>query len=465
MFDLILKSGMIVSPETICKADIAVKGGTIAAIAGAGVLNDAGRVIDVAGKYVLPGVIDPHCHILAPFSGCIGALDFYEASIAGAFGGVTTIIDFSNSKKGKSVLQAVKERREEMKDCVCDYGVHAKFVEANEQVLGEIKELVALGCPTIKMFMTYKKEGVCIDDEGILAVMKEAVKWGAMPGVHAENNAIAETNVAQFQKEGKLDWKYFPESKPNLCEAEAVQRAIFYANYTGSPLYVFHLSTEEGLLAIEEAQEKGLPVKTETCPHYLTMTKEKYLQDNGHLYIMSPPLREQKDVDALWSGIATGAISVIGSDNCTYSVQEKEMFLKRNADGSVVRDFTKVVNGVVGLEERLMLLIGQGVNQGRLSVNQLCAITSSNPAKIFGMYPKKGVIQVGSDADMVVVDPEKCGTLSHVGLHQKIDYSIYEGFKAKGWPIMTIRRGEVLVENGQFVGKKGTGRFIARKLR
>lgn len=464
MLDLVIKNGTIISPNSIYKADIAVQDSKTESIGSASLFGKAKREIDAKGKYVLPGIIDPHTHFEAPFSGCMGALDFYDASVAGAFGGVTTFIDFTNSRHGHSVLTSVKERREEMSKSCIDFGIHAKFVEAGREVIGEIKSIVDYGCPTFKMFMTYRKEGVMIDDKGMIAVMEEAKKWGAMPGVHAESNAIAESNIERFSMEGKMGWTSFDESKPNLCEMEAVQRAIAYARYTRCPLYIFHLSTEEGLAVVKQAQLEGLKVFTETCPHYLTLTRENYKLENGHLFIMSPPLRGEKDIDALWGGIRQGYISIIGSDNCTYSVEEKEMFLERDVSGNIIPDFTKVVNGVSGIEERLMLLLEEGVNKGRITLNKLCEITSYNPARVFGLYPQKGVIQKGSDADFVIIDPEKSMQLSHKQLHQKIDYSVYEGRNIKGWPVATILGGRVIVEDGEFLGSRGDGRFIKRSI-
>lgn len=462
--DLILQNGRIVTAQDIYEGDILIRDGVIAAIAAPGGAHQAGRCVDLSGKYIFPGMIDPHVHIHAPFGGCIDAHDFYTASQAAAFGGVTTIIDFSNTWKGSSVLESVKARVEEMsQDCVVDFGVHAKFVQANERVLGEIKDIVAFGCPSIKMFTTYRKEGVMIEDEDILAVMREAARWGGLPIFHAENNAICESNTARFAAQGKVSYERFAQARPNLAEEEAVSRVIFYAKYTGCPIHIFHLTSEEGLAAIERAQAVGIPVTTETCPHYLHFTRDQYRQDDGYLYIMTPPLRDEKDRDALWRGLARGSICNVSSDNCTFSTEVKTQKMERRGDGSLIPDFTKVMTGVTGLEERIYLLMAEGVAKGRITLNRLCEITSLNPAKTFGLFPQKGIIQAGSDADLMVIDPEAEKTLSADNLHQRIDYSIYSGVKAKGVPVMTIRRGEILVENGQFKGGRGSGKFLARK--
>ncbi len=464
MVDLLLKNGWIVTPLDTYAADIAINEGIIAAIRKPGSEVQAKREIDLSGKYVLPGVIEPHMHVEAPFMGCLGQLDFYTASKVAAFGGVTFFMDFTNTGVGDSVLERVASRREEMAKSAIDYGIHAKFVEASPRVIAEIKDIVAYGCPSFKMFMTYKKEGVMIDDEGMIKVLKAAQRHGALPGVHAESNAIAELNVERMSRAGELSWANFPRSKPNLCEKEAVDRAINLARYTGSSLYFFHLSTREGLASVTEARKSGLPVIAETCPHYLVLDQSRYEGDDGYLAIMSPPLRSPADSEALWQGLAEGGLSLIGSDNCTYSIEEKQRFLERDSSGGLIPDFTKVVNGVSGLEERLPLLLEYGVHQQRLSLNQVCAITSYNPSKIFGLYPRKGTIQVGSDADLAVIDLEKTAVVDERALHYENSYTLYTGRTIHGWPVMTIAGGRVLVENGVFYGEPGSGRFIPRKI-
>lgn len=465
MYDLILKNGLVIKPEKSFYADIAIKDEKFALIEPKGINEEAKRVIDLQGKYIMAGIIDPHTHIHARFGGIIDDLDFYTASRAAAFGGVTMFIDFSESKKGFSVLEAVKDRIEDMKISTIDYSLHAKIPEATEAVLGEIRDIIDFGVPTMKMFMTYRNAGVMIEDEDILRVMEVCKKYEGRPGFHAESNVIAEYNERKFKEIGTLGWEYFEKGKSNICELEAVNRIIAYSEFLDCPIYIFHLSTKEGKKAIEEAQKRGVKVLTETCPHYLTMTKEKYKHPDGHLYMMSPPLRSTEDQEALWEGLNDGVISLIGSDNCTFSKKIKEINLERNPDGSIVPDYTKVINGSCGLEERLALLISAGINTGKITWNKLTEILSQNPAEVFGMYPQKGTINVGSDADLVIVDPDKEEIISANTLHYGLDYSIYDGIKVKGWPVMTIRRGDILVENEQFTGERGSGKFVRRKLK
>ena len=461
MLDLVIKNGTVVTATSTFQADIGVENEKISVIAAPGALGEAKRTIDAGGKYVMPGLIEPHMHVAAPFGGTIDVLDFYSASKCAAFGGVTSFMDFSSTVRGMSVMQAVKERLEEMSHGALDYSVHAKFVEANEDVIAEVKALIDFGIPTFKMFTTYP--GVMIGDADILRVMQEAAHCGGMCGFHAESNAIAEFNQTLLASQGKLDWKYFAECKPNACEAEAVQRLLTFAEFLDAPIYFYHLSTKEAVELVRQAQERGVKVLAETCGHYLTLTKAKNDGPDGINYLMSPPLRSEEDRQAMWHGLNKGTLSLVTSDNEAFHREQKESFLERDENGNLIVDFRKPVNGIPGLEERFGLLM-DSVNKGVISLNKLVEVTSTNPAKVFGCYPQKGCLDVGSDADIIVVDPEKVMPLTAENLHYGLNYSIYDEFTSKGWPVVTIRRGEILVENGQFLGKESTGRFLVRKL-
>lgn len=465
MYDLIIKNGIVVSPDATIKTDVAVSKGRIAALGDAATFGEASRVIDAAGKYLLPGVIDAHMHVQAPFQGCLGANDFYTQSISAAFGGVTMFMDFANTFKGKSLLEAVVKRQEEMSISAIDYGVHGKIVEAPDAILDEIEKVLELGCPSFKLFMTYKKEGVMADDETLIRVFQKAKELNALPLIHAESNAIAELNIEKFRREGDLSWTRFAQAKPVLCEAEAVSRAVHFSRYVGNALLIVHTTSGEALSTVERAQQEGFPIYVETCPQYLTLFDDIYRDpEKGCLAICSPPLRTPVEAEQLWKGIQQGVISVTGSDDCTYSREEKTRFLERDGEGNYVQDFTKVVNGVPGIETRLPILLSEGVNKGRISINRVCAITSTNIAKIYGCYPQKGVIAPGSDADITIVDLDKEVILSAGMLHNNIDYCLLEGMKLKGYPVVTISRGRVIVENGCFLGKRGAGRFVKRSI-
>lgn len=459
MYDLVIKGGYVVSSKETKESDVAIIDGKIAAVE-PNITEKAKRIIECNGKYVLPGAIDPHMHVMAPFQGCYGANDFYTQSISAAFGGVTMFMDFSNTFKGTSVLECVKKRNEEMSQSAIDYSIHGKIVE--EKQCDEIKEIVEYGCPTFKLFMTYKKEGVMADDETLIKTFKRSKELKAIPMVHCESNAMAEDSVELCCKEERLNWDEFAKSKPVLCENEAFSRAVYFAKYAKNALIIVHTTNGEALDIARKAHKKNMPLYVETCPHYLTLFDSIYKEKNGHLAICSPPLRTSKEALELWTGLEDNTIGITGSDDCTYSYEEKSMFLNKDESGELIQDFTKVVNGLSGIEIRLPIFLSEGVSKKRITINKVVALTSENIAKVYGCFPKKGTISVGSDADIVIVDMEKEVTLSANILHNNIDYCLHEGMKIKGFPVMTISNGRVIVENDKFFGQKGKGRFIKR---
>ena len=351
-----------------------------------------------------------------------------------------------------------------MKESAIDYSVHGKFVESTPEAIADIEKMAESGIPTFKMFMTYKKEGVMSDDETMLKVFEKAKQVNGLPMVHCESNGIAETNIEKCEARQDFSWVNFAKCKPVLCEAEAFARAAYFAEYVGNALLVVHTTNGEALDTARRAHGKGLPLYVETGPHYLTLFDDLYKGENGHLAICSPPLRTPKEAAELWEGLKDGTILLTGSDDCTFDVDEKSMFLEKNPDGTWKQDFRKVVNGMSGIEIRLPLLLSEGVSKGRISINKVCELTSTNIAKIYGCYPQKGIIAPGSDADLVLVDMEKEVTLSKDVLHNNISYCLHEGFKVKGYPVMTIAKGKVIVEDGQFKGRRGEGEFIRRKI-
>lgn len=463
MYDLIIKNGKVVSPSSTVQCDVAVKDGKIAAL-GTFADSEATRVVDASGKYVMPGVIEAHMHCMAPFQGCLGANDFFEQSISAAFGGVTMYMDFANMSKGDSPYRQALARADEMKISAIDYSVHGKFVESTPEAMADIQRMAEEGIPTFKMFMTYKKEGVMSDDETMLKVFEKAKEVGGLPMVHCESNAIAETNIEKCREADDMSWVNFAKCKPVLCEAEAFDRAVNFAEYVGNALLVVHTTNGKALDTARRAQKKDIPLYVETGPHYLTLFDDLYEGENGHLAICSPPLRTPKEAAELWEGLEDGTILLTGSDDCTFDVDEKSCFLEKNPDGTWKQDFTKVVNGLSGIEIRLPILLSEGVSKGRISINKVCALTSTNIAKVYGCYPQKGIIAPGADADIVIVDMDKEVTLSKDVLHNNISYCLHEGFHVKGYPIVTIARGEIIVEDGEFKGEKGKGRFIKRKI-
>lgn len=471
MLKLLIKNGTVVTANETFKADIGITEEKISHIAVAGGLDTMiaegeTEVIDASGKYVMPGLIEPHMHVKAPFSGTIDILDFYSASKCAAFGGVTTFMDFSTTTQDTPVMEAVAERIEEMSEGALDYSVHAKFIKASTHLREDIKKLVDDGIPTFKMFTIYP--GVMIPDADILRIMEIAKEEGALCGFHAESNAIAEFMKEKLLSEGKTDWEYFNQAKPNVCEAEAVTRILAFAELLDAPVYFYHLSTKEAVELVRQAKKRGVNVQAETCGHYLVFTDEKNKGKDGINYLMSPPLRSKEDQDALWEGIQDGTLSLVTSDNeiFTRAIKEKDLHVDPKS-GEKIPNFTVPVNGIPGLEERFGLLM-RGVNEGRISINKLVEVGSTNPAKVFGCYPEKGCLEVGSDADIIIVDPEKTVSLTQKNLHYTddgtLDYDLYKDMEAKGRPVCTIRRGEILVKNEEFYGTKGSGKFLKRHL-
>lgn len=463
MFDILILNGFIVSANSTIEADVAIKDGKIVGI-GEYKQESAKKIINAAGNYILPGGIEAHMHCLAPFQGCIGPNDFYTQSISAAFGGVTMFMDFTNTKPGGSVFKEIGEREKEMKISAIDYSIHGKFLNCSQEIIDEIPKIIEYGVPTFKVFMTYKKEGVMCDDETIIKIFKKAKEFNGLPMLHCESDAIASLNNEENIKKGELKWKNFALAKPPLCEEEAFSRAGYLAKAVGTPILVVHTTTEGCLEIARLAKKNGQKIFVETGPHYLTIFDDLYDGEDGHLAICSPPLRKREDAENLWRGLSDGTIQLVGSDDCTYKREEKERFLKKDENGKLIQDYTKVVNGLSGLELRLPLLLSEGVNKKRLTINQVCALTSENAAKIYGCFPQKGIIQIGSDADITIVDLKKKMKISKDTLHNNSDFCLYEGMEITGAPVMTIASGDIIVEDNKFYGTKGKGRFIKRYL-
>ncbi len=451
--DLLIKGGTVVSGRRMFRADVLVEDGKIVQV-DKEIKKDCGRLINAEGHYILPGGIDVHTHMQLPFGGTVSADDFFTGTRAAAFGGVTTIIDFAIQTRGESLKETLAKRKAEADGKVCiDYGLHVAVTDLTDDVMAEIPEIIEQGCPSFKLFMTYP--GLAVDDGTLFFALKTASEAGGMVGVHAENMHLIERFVKNLLAEGKTGPMYHEVSRPNIVEAEAVSRAIMLAAETGSRLYFFHLSTAQGLAKIREARQKGQPVYAETCPQYLLLSRDNYREPDfrGARYVMSPPLRGREDQEALWSGLADGTLQVVGSDHCPFRTDQKKLGLEA---------FNKIPNGGPGVETLLPLLYSEGVVKGRLSMERLVDIVSEGPAKLFGLYPRKGAVMPGSDADLLIIDPDRELSLSADALHMNLDYTLYEGFKVKGYPMVTISKGKVICLDGQFLGKAGDGEFVFR---
>ncbi len=452
---LLVKNGVLVTPFDTYKADIGVNNNKIVVIGDLSNLM-AERIIDAQGMYVFPGIIDVHTHFeIVGGGGVKTADDFYFGTKAAALGGVTTIVDFSKQEKGEFIMDANARRFREAQGKVCvDFGLHSHFTDLSSNSFDAIPDVINGGYSTFKLFMTYKKAGFLIEDGELLETIRKTHDNKGMVILHAENDSICEYFTDKYIKENKLQPEYHAASRPAIAEAEAVSKAALFAKETNSMLYIVHLSTAQGAQIIEEARTNDVKIMAETCPQYLILTDDKYLETNGHYHIASPPLRKKPDQDKLWEGIKNGYIPVVSTDHCSFTTKQKD----------AGRDsFKNVPPGIPGTETLLPLMHHFGVNQGRISLNKLIEVLCHNPAKIFGMHPEKGALNIGTDADIVIFDPNKKVRLGADTLHMGSDYSPYEGIKVQGYPITTILRGNIIVENGQFLGQKGFGQFIKRK--
>ncbi len=452
--DLLVKGGQVVTATETFVADVGVKDEKIVKIGKIDAGSDV-KVIDADRKHVFPGGIDVHVHLQLPFSGTISADDFENGTKAAACGGVTTVLDFAIQTKGSPIMDAVRARRAEADSKVCvDYGLHAAITDWNDRTQAEIKEVIDYGIPTFKMFMIYRNEGWMADDGMLFQALEETAKHGGHIGVHAESAFVLDMLVERYAKE-KEKWGAYAHtlSRPCYTEEEAIIRAIKWAEVTGGQLYIVHMSTGEGADAVRAAKERGVKVYAETCPQYLLLDDEVFKEKDGHLYATCPQVKKPHDSERLWKGLQTGDVDIVATDTCTFTTEQKAAW-----NG----DFRKIPFGMPGVETMVPLMYTEGVGNRGLSLNRFVALVSTNPAKLFGMYPKKGAIKVGSDADILVFDPEKKVTLHAEDLQTNCDWSPFEGWQLTGYPDVTISRGKVVAREGKFVGEVGHGRFLVR---
>jgi dihydropyrimidinase len=461
-----ITGGTVVTSTGTMPADVLVDGELISGLAirdtaGPGQAPawaaSADRVIDATGKYVLPGGIDAHTHMEMPFGGTFSADTFATGTTAAAWGGTTTIIDFAVQAKGTSLLATLDKWHEKADgNCAIDYGFHMIVSDVNEASLKEMDACIAAGVNSFKMFMAYPGVFYATDGE-ILLAMQQAARSGAMVMMHAENGIAIDQLVAQALAAGKTEPVQHGLTRPPELEGEATSRAITLAQVAHCPLYIVHLSASHALAAVAQARNAGQNVFAETCPQYLYLSLDDLARPDfeGAKYVASPPLRPQRHQQSLWQGLRTNDLSVVSTDHCPFCfVEQKE--LGRG-------DFSKIPNGIPGVEHRMDLL-HQGVVGGEISLPRWVEITSTTPARMFGLYPRKGVIQPGSDADIVIYDPGARQTLSVATHHMNVDYSAYEGMEITGQVDTTLSRGRIVVDGGEFHGAPGHGQFLSRDL-
>lgn len=451
----IIKHSRIVSPSETYEADILIDGEKIACI-GKDLEDADARIIDAGGKYVIPGGVDVHTHMDLQAGSSRAVDDFYDGTVAAACGGTTSIVDhMAFGPKGCNLHHQLNEyHRLADGRAVIDYGFHGTVQHLNKDILAELEDMVKDGVSSVKVYLTYDFR---LNDGEVLQVLKRMKELGGVTAFHCENHEILEYYRKKYVAEGKTSPIYHAKSRPNLAEAEAVARVLNLARLAGdAPVYVVHLSSKEGLEAIRDARRKGQKnIYVETCPQYLTLTEEKYLDEDGLKYVMSPPLRTEEDCRRLWEGLEAGDIQVVGTDHCPFNYGKEKQLGKD--------DFTKCPNGAPGVEERIPLLFSEGVMKNRISMNRFVETMCTNPAKIYGLYPQKGIIQPGSDGDLVIIDPEAEYVITHDRMHSAVDYTSYEGIRIQGKVSLVMQRGRIVAEDGQFKGERGAGRFIMRK--
>jgi dihydropyrimidinase len=453
----LIRNGTVVNAGGTLRADVLVEDEKIAALTAPGVIESADSYIEADDKYVLPGGIDAHTHMEMPFGGTFSVDTFFTGTRAAAWGGTTTIIDFAMQAKGTSLLSTLDKWHEKADGhCAVDYAFHMIVSDVNDQSLKEMESCIDAGVNSFKMFMAYPGVFYATDGE-ILRAMQKASGTGATVMMHAENGIAIDELVAQAIAEGRTDPVQHGLTRPPELEGEATSRAIQLARVTGAPLYIVHLSASQALAAVAAARNDGQNVFAETCPQYLYLSIEDLAKPDfeGAKYVASPPLRPKEHQADLWRGLRTNDLSVVSTDHCPFCFKDQ----KELGRG----DFSKIPNGIPGVEHRMDLL-HQGVVAGEISLQRWVEVTSATPARMFGLYPRKGVIAPGADADIVVYDPEVRQTLGVATHHMAVDYSAYEGMSITGGVSTVLSRGAVVVADGEFHGREGHGQFLKREL-
>jgi len=451
---ILIKNGRVITATDDYVADIYIEGETVQAI-GTNLEVTADEVIDASGKLVMPGGIDPHVHLEMPFMGTFSSDTYETGTRAALFGGTTTVIDFILQTQGKSLQSALNEwKGRSDNNAVGDYSFHMAVTDYNEDTKKEIRHFIEEeGITSFKTFMAYKG-ALMIDDRQMIGLMQEVKKHGGMINVHATNGDMIDYLVAKHKSEGKLAPLYHYLSQPEVTEAEASSRFADMADYTGCPGYIVHLTCEGALNAVRFATRRNQHVFVETCIQYLILDASLYEQNfEGAKWVMSPPLREKKDQETLWAGLNQGLVNVVATDHCPFMWEQKLM----GKD-----DFSKIPNGHPAIENRMELLFSEGVSKGKITLNKYVEVASTNAAKIFGMFPKKGTIAIGSDADIILIDPNEKHTLSAKTHHMNVDYSCYEGRELTGKVKTVLLRGKVVIDNNECKVSKGYGQFVRR---
>ncbi len=450
MFDVAIINGTLITAEASTQADLGITDGQIAAV-GTGLT--ARRTIDAAGMLVLPGAVDEHVHLQMPVGDFASSDDFYSGTVAAACGGTTTVIDFVEPQPDQLLLEALLARRAEADGkATIDYGLHMTLRQADDTTLAQIPESIKAGSASFKLYMAY--EGIRLDDGGLFRALAALREQGGRVLVHAENHHAIAYLTAQALAQGRTGPENHPLTRPAVMEAEAIHRLLAIAYVAGSPVVLAHLSCALGLEKVRAARTRGQTVWVETCPQYLLLDESEYRRPGfeGAKFVMAPPPRTKADRAALWAGLAAGEVNTVATDHCPFLYETQKT---RGRE-----DFTLIPGGAPGIETRLTLTYNHGVRPGILSPQRWVEACCTEPARRFGLAPQKGTLAVGTDADVVVFDPQRKVTLAAETLHQKVDYCPYEGWKVRGYPVTVLSKGQIIVQDGSFVGAAGHGQFL-----
>ncbi len=466
MSGILLRGGTLVTAADTYQADILIEGERIARI-GRDLRAPAAEVVDVSGKLLLPGGIDPHTHFDLEMFNTVSSDDHYTGHKAAAFGGTTTVMDFV-VQEPQGFAHSVEIWRRRAEKAAIDYGFHMNLTHFDEGVAAEIPALVEMGITTLKVFTAYNGR-LRLPDGDIFKAMRIARDNGMLVMAHCENGDVIETLVADALAAGHTSPEWHALTRPAWGAVESILRLAGMAGVTGAPLYIVHMNTAGGVDMLQYARQRGVPIMGETCPQYLFFTIEHLRRPDGAKWICSPPMRTEADNARLWQGLEQGLIQTVGTDHCPFFYDGTKPILYEGEPVAIpgkelgARDFTKIPNGLPGVQDRLPVLWTEGVVKGRLTPNQFVALTSTNPAKIFGLYPRKGALVPGADADIVVWDPEKKVQYGVAISHQRTDYNLYEGWELTGYPQKVYLRGHLIVDGDEWLGRRGMGQFLERQ--
>ena len=455
---ILIKNGRLVTTKNIIGKDILLEGEKIIAINDEFLskeIPEKTKIIDAEGKYILPGIIDAHTHyFMKSPPNNVTADDFYSGSISAAFGGVTTFIDYAEQQKGHSIIEAFINRLEEAKgNTAIDYSFHQSVCSLYHNIKEDLKELKNGGVSSLKLFTTYKEDGSMLDKENWLELLKMSRDLKLLVTVHAEDDEMIDQIKIKYKDKEKLPPCFHPLLRPPEVEYAAIKEIGDMAKLLDMPIYIAHLSSKKGYRALKEIKENGGKIFAETTPHYLLLTEDLLKKGDAQKYFMTPPLREKEDNIALWRAIENNDIDVIDTDHCSYTVKQKLSF----------SNCLNILAGIPGSETLLPLIYTKGVKENHFDIKKMVNLLSTNPAKIFGLYPEKGSLEVGTDADLVIFDPKKEIIISDSGQHTAAGYTPFDGFKVKGYPTTTVLRGKIIVNDNKFYGEKGRGKFLKGK--